>query len=150
MSAISAEPQTITAADTGTLPYADALPRVPIRELPRVFEREAALPRRRARSRVRPSVLVEKATLFLAVTVITCAASSLSGQIMVEKARREGLRAQERASVAQRSEAALRIQVNKLASAPAIEIWAQEHGFVTVDSLTPIVRAEAHGAVAKD
>jgi hypothetical protein len=93
------------------------------------------------------AVFIARGTLFLALTAVTCATSSLAGQVMVEKARREGIRAAERASVAKNAEAALRTQVNLLTSDRSIETWAQENGFVTIDSTVGSDKSAATEAV---
>ena len=96
--------------------------------------------RTRVQTRARSSTSSQGATLALAATfaiIVCCAfiASSLLGNVMVEKARREGLRAAERARDARKAEAVLREQVDSLMSLAAVEDWATAHNFSAPDGL---------------
>lgn len=94
------------------------------------------------RTRINAAALV---TLFVVVGGSTFFASSLVGHVMVEKARREGIWARERAGDARKSEALLRSRVDELTSLGAVEAWAHSHGFVAPDG---VGRPLMGGAVA--
>lgn len=56
--------------------------------------------------------------------------SSLAGQTMMEQARREGIRSQERARQARMDVSILRQRVDRLTSMKSIDGWALSHGMV--------------------
>lgn len=62
-------------------------------------------------------------------TLVFFMCSSMAGQVMVEKARREGLSAASRAKEATKAEALLRTQIQDMSSTSAIDQWALAHGF---------------------
>jgi len=84
------------------------------------------------RTRVNTAALL---TLFLVVGGSTFFASSLAGHVMVEKARREGISARQRAGDARKAGALLRARVDALTSLGAVEAWANSHGFVAPDGV---------------
>src|SRR5688572_33048980 len=88
--------------------------------------------RRQARDR---SATWAKVTGFVIIAGLTFMASSLAGQVMVEKARREGLRASERAREARKVEAVLRQKIDYLGSLGTVEAWATSHNFVAPDGV---------------
>jgi P2-related tail formation protein len=64
---------------------------------------------------------------------VTFSAFSLAGQVMVEKARRDGIRAAQRARAASGEISALRLRVQALTSSSSIEQWAVTNGFTPAD-----------------
>jgi hypothetical protein len=81
------------------------------------------------RSRVRSTVVAQTAT-FAVIVCMTFIASSLFGHVMVEKSRREGLRAAERARDARKSESILRQELEGITGLDTVDGWALAHGFV--------------------
>ena len=71
---------------------------------------------------------------FLGVTAVAFSAFSLAGQVMVEKARREGISATARAQSSARDIADLRAEVQDLSSSKSIDDWATANGFVPTES----------------
>ena len=116
-------------------PISRPLPRLPapiIIELPRTkIQRQ---PIRRVKTQKRVSALVAQSASFVVVTGIVFSTFSLMGQVMVEKARRDGIRASERARSASRDIAALRQDVQNLSSSQSIDDWATSNGFVPTDA----------------
>ena len=116
-------------------PISRPLPRLPapiIIELPRTkIQRQ---PVRRVKAQRRVSALVGQTVSFVVVAGIAFSTFSLMGQVMVEKARRDGIRASERALSASRDIAALRQDVQDLSSSQSIDDWATSNGFVPTDS----------------
>jgi hypothetical protein len=55
---------------------------------------------------------------------------------MMEKARREGIRAQERARAARKAEIVLRQSIDAMTGLTALNDWAQAHGFRAPEQLT--------------
>lgn len=111
-------------------------------ERPNTVARPAARKTTRKKAQVRMNVRIEERTAaqpksgllmgamaFVGIFTVTYAASSLLGQVKVEKARRMEIAARERAREARRTEASLRARVDSLTSAPSIEAWAKTHGF---------------------
>jgi hypothetical protein len=90
----------------------------------------------RSRSKVIGAV-VARCAVFAVVALATSAASSLTGNVMVEKARRDGIHAAERSRDARAAEAVLRRKVNELTSIASIQEWAIAHGFEAPDVLSP-------------
>lgn len=121
-------------------PYvgSDIISRPPL--APRGIPREEVRPKVRIEADIRPKAKARpKASLaaslgfrtfmFAALFGGTYIASSLSGQVLVEHARRAEISAKERAQEARRAEASLRTRVDALTSGEAIEAWAGQHGF---------------------
>lgn len=96
------------------------------------------------RPRTRTNVLA-KVVVFGVLTASVFFASSLAGQVMVEKARRDGIRATERLKSAAKEEAILRDRVLSMTRESAIATWAQENGFTAPEAL-----AEEGGDVQND
>jgi len=97
---------------------------------PRVHVRVQVTERRQARTN--PALFIAtRAIVFGVICLFTYATSSLAGQVMVEKARRQGIAAKERAIEARRAEATIRERVDSLTSARSIEEWALAHGLQT-------------------
>lgn len=69
------------------------------------------------------------------ITLAVYLCSSMGGQVLMEKARREGLKAVSRAKEAVKSEALLRNQVQDLTSTYAIDTWAKENGYLAPEVL---------------
>jgi len=104
--------------------------------------------KRRAKSRSKVFTnIVGGVTLFGAVALTTFLVSSMAGQVMVEKARREGISAQRRAIDAKRVEGGLRVRINELTGFTAMDNWALSHGFVAPDR--PAVPSEEVTRVAQ-
>ncbi|HVL38055.1 MAG TPA: hypothetical protein VM328_01570, partial [Fimbriimonadaceae bacterium] len=68
------------------------------------------------------------------LALLSFLASSLCGNVLMEKARREGLAASSRARDARRAEASVRRQVDALTSLGATETWAVANGFAAPDA----------------
>jgi hypothetical protein len=88
----------------------------------------------RSRADVMRAILT-RCAVFGFVALATSAGTSLSGHVMVEKARRDGIRAAERAREARSAEAVLRQKVNNLTSLFSVQEWALTHGFQAPDAL---------------
>lgn len=84
--------------------------------------------------------------LFGLIAVAVYVASALTGNVMMEKARREGLDAQERARAARSAEVALRESIDSLTSLSALNDWACAHGFRAPEQLARL--PEGAGFVA--
>ena len=80
---------------------------------------------------------------FVIIAGIAFIGSSLSGNVMVEKVRREGLRAAERAREARKSEAILRQQVDILSSLGSVDDWAAAHGFTPPGGFAKVANGTA-------
>ena len=96
-------------------------------------------PQLRVEQGVRPAVgskVLARSALFGALTLSVFFASSLAGQVMVEKARRDGMHAVQRAKDAVKEESLLREQVQSMTRSSAVDTWAQEHGFVAPEALS--------------
>jgi hypothetical protein len=91
-------------------------------------------PRGRTKSGVGAAVMA-RATWFFIILGVTFLASSLSGNVMMEKARREGLRAQDRAQAAKKAEAGLRQSIDAMTGMTAVGDWALAHGFRAPEQL---------------
>lgn len=70
---------------------------------------------------------------FSVITVITFGASSLFGHVMVEKARRDGIRANQRLRVATSAQTTLSRQIEALSAEKDLVVWAKRNGFVAPD-----------------
>lgn len=76
-----------------------------------------------------------KVTLFMIVAGVAYLVSSLSGQVMVEKARRDGISASRRAEDARKVVAELSKRLDALTSLGAVDEWARNHSFLAPDQL---------------
>ena len=74
-------------------------------------------------------------TNFVIIVGIVYLVGSLSGQVMVEKARREGIAASQRASEARKVVEELNHRLAALKDLPAVEGWAKTHNFFLPDQL---------------
>jgi len=92
---------------------------------------------------------LSRAALFTLLTLGIFFASSLAGQVMVEKARRDGLRAVERNKAAIKDVARIRDRVQELTSSAAIQQWAEINHFIPPEGLVAEVQASA-ASNAKD
>ncbi len=92
--------------------------------------RQHAIARNRAVGQSVQSVAV-MSIAFLLIALGAYGFSSLAGQTMMEQARREGIRAQERARQARMDVALLRQRVDRLTSMKSIEAWAESRGMQT-------------------
>ncbi|HVT13437.1 MAG TPA: hypothetical protein VHE55_14315 [Fimbriimonadaceae bacterium] len=81
------------------------------------------------------SRVLSRSAALASVTLAVFFASSLAGQVMVEKARRDGLHAVGRARDAAKEVALLRQSVQDMTQPSRVDEWAQENGFVSPDSL---------------
>lgn len=73
-------------------------------------------------------------TAFLLVTLVAFGASSLAGHVMVEKTRRDGIRATQRLKAAVTSQLVLAKQIDALSNPAELERWARQSGFVAPDA----------------
>jgi hypothetical protein len=73
--------------------------------------------------------------LFALVAAVAYVASALTGNVMMEKARRDGILAQERAREARAAEGALRESIDDMTSLDALNDWACAHGFSAPEQL---------------
>lgn len=74
-------------------------------------------------------VILTYVFVFAFIVASSYAASSLIGHTLMEQARREGLRASERASLARKDVAALRQRIERLVGLRSVERWATVRGF---------------------
>jgi hypothetical protein len=74
-------------------------------------------------------VVLARSTLFAVVALGTFLCSCLLGHVLMEKERREGLRARDRAVEARKAETLLRQRVEALKSPATIREWAFANGF---------------------
>jgi hypothetical protein len=98
-----------------------------------VREIAPAAPRRQVRIKVVPSVAERIAVRAIAlgcVVAATYVGSSLGGQVMLEKARHDEIRAIARAESAKKMEDAVQSRIDQVLRPDAIEAWALSHGFV--------------------
>ena len=84
------------------------------------------------------STLLGQVVGFMVVAGLAYGACSLIGQVMVEKARRDGIRATARAQAAARDIAQLRADVQDLSSSKSISDWAAANGFIPIESAPKI------------
>lgn len=82
------------------------------------------------------SKVLTRSILFGVLTLSVFFASSLVGQVMVEKARREGIRSVERAKDAAKDVALLRDRFQSMSRASAIDGWALSHDLIAPESIT--------------
>lgn len=123
------------------------------RPQPRVHTRPVSRPASRITPRTLPQVQVNvrvlerrrivpapglawtlRAATFVGVFALTYIGSSLGGQVMVERARRDEISAKERMLDAQRAESTLRAEVDNLTSGSSISAWASARGFIAPDA----------------
>ena len=78
-----------------------------------------------------------RAAAFGGIFLSTYVASALTGQVFVEKARRQEIAAKERAIAARRAEAEIRERVDALTSAAAVQQWASARGYIAPDAQVP-------------
>lgn len=90
-----------------------------------------ALPR--ARVRAFPN-LASKTLRFGLIVVVTHFTASLSGYVLLENARKDGMIARDRATEARQAEAVLRKSVDALTSFASIKDWTAANGFVAPDA----------------
>lgn len=112
-------------------PVSDA-PRSERRERPvatRPLTRPATRRRPQALSSRRPSVWPGRLAAYAGAALLAFVASSLAGQALTESARRDALRATERARAAMADVALLRERVDRLSSVDSLESWAALRGF---------------------
>ena len=88
--------------------------------------------KRKAKASVKSDLTI---TNFLIIVGITYLIGSLSGQVMVEKARREGIGAGQRAAEARKVVEELNHRLAALKDLPAVEGWAKVHSFFLPDQL---------------
>lgn len=77
--------------------------------------------------------IANSAALFICIAGTVYLVSSMVGQVMVEKARREGIRAASRSIEAKKAESMIRRHVEALTSLSAVDEWASAHGFLAPD-----------------
>lgn len=82
---------------------------------------------------VGPSVatrMVKGLIAFSLIALFAFGASSLAGHVMVEKARREGIQANQRLNSALAAQSMLTKQIESLSDERDLELWATRNGFV--------------------
>lgn len=89
--------------------------------------------RRRAHAR---SMAIRRSLVFALVAGASFMASSLMGNVMLEKARQEGKQAMRRTAAAREYQSTLQRQVIRLHSSTSVQSWAAANGFVASDSLS--------------
>jgi hypothetical protein len=95
-------------------------------------------PQLRVEQGVRPAVaskVIAKTALFGVIALSCYFSSSLAGQVMVEKARRDGLRSVERSKAAVKEESLLRQSVLSMTQASAVATWAEQNHFIPPEEL---------------
>jgi hypothetical protein len=98
------------------------------------------------RSRISEAVQA-RALTFIAIVGVTYLVSSLSGQVMVEKARQDAIHASQRALDAKKVEAELSKRLDEMTGFNAIGQWAETHNFKSLEDLTPskqVAERETH------
>ena len=131
------EPAPSTRTRTRTAPRTTTrvAPRFPepiIIELPTVRPRTGRS--KKAKTQKRVSTIVGQVASFAVITGIAFSTLSLAGQVMVEKARRDGIRATARARQTSREIADLRGEVQDLASSRSIDDWAAANGYLPTEA----------------
>ncbi len=99
------------------------------------------IPRRKARAKRRinvPEAISKRAVSFVAILGMTYLASSLSGQVMVEKARQEAIRASQKALDAKKVESELSKRLDQMTGFNAIGQWAETHNFKSIEELAAL------------
>ena len=142
------EPIVEPAPVTRTRTAPRTLPRLPepiIIELPRTRTRRGRVKKVQTQRRV--ATIFGQAASFAIITGIAFSTFSLAGQVMVEKARRDSIRANARARQASRDIAELRGTVQDLASSRSIDEWAAANGFVPLESVTRALGAPQIAAI---
>ena len=81
------------------------------------------------------AVFGKSVATFMAFAAIAFLASSLWGNVMVESARRDALRASERMRAAKAAEAALQQQVEALTRTETVVAWGKANGFLLSNEL---------------
>lgn len=103
-----------------------------------------APPRRKSRASL-GSVVLAQAIVFTAIATVTFSFSTLLGFSMKESARREAIRAGERAKAARADVSRIRRRVEQLTTMRAVDEWSRFNGFVTnyqfaQNSARPVVK----------
>lgn len=92
-------------------------------------------PQLRTRAQVKARANVAARTfLFMTVAAGSYVAATLSGQVLLEQARRQSLSSQARTTEARQAESVLRHQVDELSSLASIAAWARANGFSAPDA----------------
>ena len=144
------EPAPSTRTRTRTAPRTTTrtAPRFPepiIIELPQIRTRKGRS--KKAKTQKRVSTVVGQIASFAIVAGISFSTLSLAGQVMVEKARRDGIRATARARQTSREIADLRAEVQDLGSSRSIDDWAAANGFIPTESTPQIAGVSQIAAV---
>lgn len=104
---------------------------------------KSTVPRRKARAKAKrrlrvPEAISKRAVSFVAILGMTYLASSLSGQVMVEKARQDAIRASQKALDARKVEAELSKRLDQMTGFNAIGQWAETHNFRSIEELAAL------------
>jgi hypothetical protein len=94
-------------------------------------------PQLRVEEGAKPAVASQalaRAACFGVLTLSVLLSSSLAGNVMLEKARRDNLRAVSRAKEATKEEAVLREKVQSMMRSSAIDRWALQNNFVAPET----------------
>lgn len=108
-----------------------------------------AVPSARRRTKAKGSVVMVNAIGLVVLAYFSFVASSLLGQVALEKARRAGIEARDRTRYARNQEAVLRARIENLQSLRAIDQWARLHGFIAPDQQSAVLSNKEgtnHGA----
>lgn len=116
-----------------------ANPRTGIIATPRSVSRPVTAPRVRIKTRVIPKSNTSVYVLRKLTTLFTCMfaaflLSTISGQVMLEKVRREGILARQLVVDSHKIENSERRQLDAITNPIAIEEWAEAHGFVAPEA----------------
>ena len=95
--------------------------------------RRKAVARARAQERI-----AGKAIVFMLLAIASFGASSMSGQVMAEKARQDGYQASKRAQAAEDQEKVLQNEIATLLRPATIDEWAANNGFVSADAASKV------------
>jgi hypothetical protein len=104
---------------------------------------KSTVPRRKARAKAKrrirvPEAISKRAVSFVAILGMTYLASSLSGNVMVEKARQEAIKASQKALDAKKVEAELSKRLDQMTGFNAIGQWAETHNLKSVEELAAL------------
>jgi hypothetical protein len=88
------------------------------------------------------------AMVFGVVAIFVFGSSSLAGQVMVEKARRDGIRANQRLRAAMSAQTTLSRQIEVLSNDRDLVLWAKRNGFVAPE-LVPQSSGKSRVIVAR-
>lgn len=116
---------------------------------PEIAPRQVVVARPKHRVDV-AGLALAKTVLFGATLAVTMAASSLAGNVLIEKARSAGKISRERLRAASAALQPLHAQENRFEDPSEIGKWAMAHGYAApVAAVAPSVSVEPHEAQAQ-